>query len=115
MPITFNGILREAGFSLPDVRLLRHKDNRSAKGRSPYELWRDNKPLFDHYQSTQSLKNFSRLNAPFWASFVGTLSDETLFVGIYSVGSCQLLEVDTPMPHADGVDPAGSCNEYGLT
>ena len=56
MPIMLNTILREAGLAPADVRLLRHKDTRSTKGRSPYELWRDNRPQFDNYQSTQSVK-----------------------------------------------------------
>jgi hypothetical protein len=115
MPITFNGILREAGFSLADVRLLRHKDRRADKGKSPYELWRDTRPLFDTYQSIQTVKNQSRLDARFWASFVGTLTDETLFVGIYAVGPPRLLDVDTPKPHTDGIDLAGICNVYALS
>lgn len=50
MPIMFNTILLAADFRLADVRLLRHKDKRAAKGRTPYELWRDNRPQFDLYQ-----------------------------------------------------------------
>lgn len=115
MPIMFNTILREAGLSLPGIRLLRHKDKRASRGRTPYELWRDNRPQFDLYQATQSVGNESKLRAPYWASFVGTLSDETLFVGLYSVRNPRLLEQDTPRPHMDGVDEAGSCHVYDLT
>jgi hypothetical protein len=114
MPIFFNSILIEAGFDLGDVRLLRHKDNRAEKGRSPYELWRDDHDKFDLYQATQSIKNGSKLKASNWASFVGTPGDETLFVGIYSVKNRRLLEQDTPMPHRDGIDRAGSCYFYDL-
>jgi len=60
----FNTILTEAGISLADVRLLRHKDQRATKGRSPYELWRDNRNQFDLYQSNQSIENRGKLNAP---------------------------------------------------
>jgi hypothetical protein len=38
-----NTILLAAGFDLGDVRLLRHKDARAAKGRTPCELWRENR------------------------------------------------------------------------
>jgi hypothetical protein len=57
MPIMFNTILEAADFRLADVRLLRHKDRRAAKGRTPYELWRDNRPQFDLYQATQRLSH----------------------------------------------------------
>jgi hypothetical protein len=112
MPMMFNTLLKEAGFTLSDVRLLRHKDSRSAKGRTPYELWRDQRPLFDKYQSTQGIRNESKLNAPYWASFLGTPTNETLFVGIYAASNKRLLDHDQPMPHADGVDLAGSCHIY---
>lgn len=115
MSIMFNTVLEAAGFRLADVRLLRHKDRRAAKGRTPYELWRDNRPQFDLYQSTQNVGNQAKLSAPFWASFVGTPNDETLFVGVYSVANRRLLEQDTPKPHMDGVDAAGSCHWYDLT
>ena len=115
MPIMFNTILLAADFRLADVRLLRHKDKRAAKGRTPYELWRDNRPQFDLYQATQSVGNENKLKAPYWASFVGTPSDETLFVGIYGVKNPRILKQDTPKPHMDGVDKAGSCHVYDLT
>ncbi len=115
MPIMFNTILLAADFCLADVRLLRHKDRRAAKGRTPYELWRDKPQQFDLYQATQSVENRKKLKAPYWASFVGTPSDETLFVGIYGVKNHRLLEQDTPKPHMAGVDKAGSCDIYDLT
>lgn len=115
MPIMFNTILREASISLANVRLLRHKDDRAIKGRTPYELWRDNREKFDMYQSTQSIQNRGKLNVEHWVSFVGTPSGETLFVGLYSVRYHGLLEKDTPMPHMDDIDLAGSCDVYDLT
>ncbi len=115
MPIMFNTVLLAADFNVSDVRLLRHKDGRAAKGHSPYELWRDNRLQFDLYQSTQSVKNESKLRALYWASFVGTPSDETLFVGIYSVKNQRLLEQDTPKPQMEGDDETGSCHVYELT
>lgn len=115
MPIMFNTILREAALPLSDVRLLRHKDQRAAKGRTPYELWRDNRQKFELYQSTQGIKNRKYLNSRYWASFVGTPNNETIFVGLYGVKYRGLLVQDTQMPHMDGVDKAGSCDSYELT
>lgn len=115
MPVMFNSILLSADFDVGAVRLLRHKDKRAAKGRTPYELWRDDRQQFDLYQATQDVKNESKLKAPYWASFVGTPSGETLFVGIYGVKNRKLLEQDTPKPHMAGVDRAGSCHVYELT
>jgi hypothetical protein len=111
----FNSVLRQGGLAFSDVRLLRHKDQRATKGHTPYELWRDDRPRFELYQSTQTIKNRNKLRAPFWASFVGTPSDETLFVGLYAVKYLGLLQEDTPKPHTDGVDKAGSCDTYRLT
>ena len=53
MHIMFNSILREAGIAPENVRLILHKDKSAKKGRSPYELWRDDRPKFELYQSTQ--------------------------------------------------------------
>lgn len=115
MPITFNMLLREAHLPLSDVRLLRHKDNRSARGRTPYELWRDDRQQFELYQAIQGIDKRKKLRARYWASFVGTPSDETLFVGLYTVKYKGLLSRDTPRPHRDGVDKAGTCDEYEMT
>lgn len=115
MPIMFNSVLLAAEYNVGDVRLLRHKDKRATKGRTPYELWRDNRERFDMYQATQSVKNEGKLQALYWASFVGIPTDETLFVGIYVVKSRKLLEQDTPKLHTEGVDEAGSYHVYELT
>jgi hypothetical protein len=114
MGISLNMIFREAGLNLAELRLLRHKDKRATKGRTPYELWRDNRQQFDLYQSMQSIENRGKLSARYWASFVVTPSDETMFVGLYRANYRGLLEQDTPMPHAEGIDKAGSCDVYDL-
>lgn len=114
MPIFFNTMLHAAGLPLADVRLLRHKDQRAAKGRTPYELWRDDRPQFDLYQSIQAVRNESRLRAPYWASFVGSPNDETLFVGLYLNRGARLLDKDIPKVQMDGVEVAGTCNIYDL-
>lgn len=115
MPIMLNTLLTAAKLPLSEVRLLRHKDRRAEKGRTPYELWRDNRPLFDLYQSTQRVENESRLRGLFWASFLGTPAGETLFVGLYRTDNRRLLKKDMPKPHMDGVDKAGRCHLYDLT
>jgi hypothetical protein len=115
MAIMFNTILREAGLTPSDVRLLRHKDKRATKGRTPYELWRDNRRQFENYQSGQSIENRNKFAAPYWASFVVNFDDETMFVGIYAVKGRQVLERDRPKPHIEGgIDKAGSCDIYHL-
>jgi hypothetical protein len=115
MPIMFNSLLNAAGLPLSEVRLLRHKERRAEKGRTPYELWRDNRPQFDLYQSTQSLDNETRLKGKYWASFLGIPTGETMFVGLYRVENKKLLDRDMPRPHMEGVDKAGSCHLYDLT
>ena len=114
MPIMLNTILQAANFNVEDVRLLRHQDNRAEKGRTPYELWRDNRQQFDVYQATQAIENDIKLRASYWVSFVGTPYDETMFVGIYRVRNRTLLDQDTPKPHMAGMDKAGSCYIYDL-
>ncbi len=118
MPIMLNTILREAGLSLTGVRLIchnRHKASRATKGRTPYELWRDNPPQFELYQSTQRIRNRKKLTAPYWAVFVADLNGDTMFAGLYAVRYRDLLEQDTPKPHTNGVDKARSCDIYDLT
>ena len=116
MPIMFSTILREAGLDLTDVRLIRHKDTRATRGRSPYELWRDNRPQFELYQSTQKIKNRKKFTAPYWAVFVVNVNDETMFAGLYKARYHGLLTRDTPQPHIEGgIDKAGSCDVYDLT
>jgi hypothetical protein len=115
MSMMFNTILREAGLRLGDVRLIRHKDKRATRGRTPYELWRDNRPQFELYQSIQKISNRKKLKASYWAVFVVNPNGETMFAGVYAVRHRGLLEKDTPTPHADGVDKAGSCDVYDLT
>jgi len=115
MPITFNSILRGVGLDPADVRLLRHQDHRADRGRTPYELWRDNRPQFESYQSTQRIESRSKFKASYWASFVGTRDGDTLFVGLYGVKYLDLLKEDRPMPHTDDIAEAGSCDEYSLT
>tara|TARA_R110002049_G_scaffold308493_1_gene512697 strand:+ start:2465 stop:2890 length:426 start_codon:yes stop_codon:yes gene_type:complete len=115
MPLMLNTILNDAGIPLEKVRLLRHQDQRALKGLKPYELWRDDRPGFEQYQSHQSFGNHTKLNFPYWVSFVGTPSNETLFVGIYSVRYKGVLAKDIPAPHTHDILEAGSCDAYELS
>jgi len=54
MSILLNSLLVQYGLAPKDVILLRHQDQRASAGRTPYELWRDDRPGFESYQSCQS-------------------------------------------------------------
>ena len=114
MPILFNTILVGAGISPTAVRLIRHKHNEAERGRGPYELWRDNRQLFELYQSIQNVSNRKKLSVPYWAVFVVNHNDETMFAGMYSVVYRGLLKHDMPRPHMEGVDKAGTVDIYEL-
>lgn len=115
MPVGFNLLLSAIGLDLGGVRLLRQQE-KSAPGRSPYELWRDRRNVFEEYQARQATGNRVRFGtAGHWASFVATPDSETLFVGIYRVEGYRFLNVDAPKLHIEGVDPAGTCDTYALS
>jgi hypothetical protein len=115
MPLRFNALLAQGDIAPAAVRLLRHQDSRSAKGRTPYELWRDDRPAFEFYQEAQSFGNRSKLRGDYWASFVVTPSAETLLAGFYGCRYIGVNDVDRMWPHAAGTDPAGTCDTYELT
>jgi hypothetical protein len=115
VPVYFNSLLAQFGLTPETVILLRHQDKRAWPGRTPYELWRDNRPAFEDYQSYQTFDNRSKFTrAPHWASFVATPSGATMFVGLYTAEYRGLLTKDAPQPHNDEVQPAGSCDVYSL-
>lgn len=113
MAILFNMLLDGADIDPADVRLLRHKDGRAAPGRTPYDLWRDDRPAFERYQSVQSGKR-ALFQSPLWAIFVGTPAGETLFVGLRRVRYLGRNVETITWPHADGVDPPGTVDTYEL-
>lgn len=98
MPVMFNTLLQEAGIPIAEVILLRHRDPRAPRGWTPYELWRDNRPAFEYYQSIQDVRARSKFRRRYWASFVATLRGETLFVGLYERHGRRLLESDQKCP-----------------
>jgi len=112
--LSFNSMLREAGIDPTEVRLLRHKDQRAQKGRSPYEMWRDNRPQFEKYQSTQAIGNRAVLKGRYWASFLGMPSDSTLFIGLYQMEYLGLNTETFEEPHTHECRPPGSCDMYNL-
>ena len=115
MPVMLNSILQGAGLDLTQVRLIRHKDKRATKGRSPYELWRDQPDQFEAYQSSQNPSNRKKFSAPHWAVFIVDAFDETMFGGLYAAKYKGLLKKDRPKPHIEGeIDKAGSCDMYDL-
>jgi len=115
MPILFNSLLAQFGLVPATVILLRHQDKRAAPGRTPYELWRDDRPAFEVYQSYQTFENRSKFSrASHWASFVATPDGATMFAGLYAAKYKGVLEKDTPQPHRDDIDLAGSRDVYDL-
>lgn len=116
MPILFNSILSQIGISPSDVILLRHQDLRSGTLRTPYKLWRDYRSDFEIYQSMQTIDNRSRFDrGVYWASFVVTLDYQTLFAGLYHAEYTGVNAEDRPWVHADGVDIAGTSDQYKIT
>lgn len=115
MPLRLNMVFAQCGISPSEVRLLRHQDKRAPKGRTPYELWRDDRPAFEAYQRTQGENNRSRLQAPFWASFIVTTSGETLLAGFYSSRFIGPNTEPLPRIFGEGFDPPGTYDVYDLT
>jgi hypothetical protein len=80
--IWLNSLLQDVGLNPGRVRLLRHETT-AYRGRTPYTLWRDDRPEFERYQSTQGRHRRAYFNSPYWAAFVVPPDGRTLFVGIY--------------------------------
>ena len=114
MPLLFNSLLIQAGIAPSDVRLLRHQDQRSSKGRTPFELWRDDRPAFDRYQQFQSFNNRSRLARRYWASFVATSSNETLLAGLYHSRYVGINDTEWRWENTPLVNAVGTCDIYEI-
>lgn len=83
MALTFNMLLQDAGFDPHNVRIARHVDSSKKAKRSPYLLWRTDRPAFELYQSIQSQEKFRVGN--FLASFVAAPGGRTLFAGMFHI------------------------------
>jgi hypothetical protein len=115
MSLTFKTALVEAGIDPSNVRLLRHQDSRADYGRTPYEMFKNDRPSFELYQSHQSFDRRSHLKAEYWASFVGTPDKRTLFCGLYTSRYIGVGDRDVPCPHIEGeTDKAGHYDLYEL-
>lgn len=114
MPLGFNAILSAASISPADVRLLRHQDNKGAT-RTLYDLWINDRDLFEAYQARQVIANGPKLKAKYWAAFVVTPEDKTVFAGLYSVGARTQLPTDMPRHNGPGFDSAASHETYETT
>ena len=110
--LTLSSLLRGAGLDPSDVLLLRHKDNRAAKGRSPYELWRDDRRQFQNYQSVQSVKSRKKFGRPYWAAFVVNAFEEEVFAGIWKGARQYLIEEERPgISNPQIIDAPGTCDQ----
>lgn len=115
MPIRFNTLLAEAGIAPERVLLVRHQDHRAGEGRSPYALWRDERPSFELYQSHQNVADHRILaGGDIWASFVGTADGGTLFVGLYRARCRGEGAADLRLGDALGIALAGPLERYDL-
>lgn len=97
MGLNFNMVLAGVGIAPGDVRLLRHQTGPFA-GRTPYSLWRDHPAAFLTFQGIQSAQNGPRLFARYWAGFVVTPAQSTLFVGLWHVERVGLADPETVDP-----------------
>src|SRR5690606_18197554 len=77
--------LRGAGIDPAEVRLVRHQDTRFGTRASPYQAWLSDDGRLEDYQQIQRRPIFD--GARLLASFVGTPPGETLFIGLFEVGT----------------------------
>jgi len=115
VPIAFNDLLLKAGISLKSTRLLRHQEPGANRGRSAYELWRDDRVAFDVYQGQHGTQaHQSLVSATAWASFVGTPQGETMFVGLYAARYAGLSQTETVSPTTGIKYDAGYAHIYEI-
>jgi hypothetical protein len=85
------------------------------RGKKPYQLWRDNRPAFELYQSVQGFDGKPKLaSAKYWASFLAMPNGETLFAGLYAVASGEVLETQMVDPSTGTLLLPGTRNSYTL-
>lgn len=114
--LTFNDLLRKMGYRLDQIRLLRHQEPGAARGRSPYELWRDDRRAFNAYQTQHGPQAHQSLGkATHWTSFVGTPQGETMFTGFYRAKYVGASPTETKSPTTtDKKNPIGSVHLYEI-
>lgn len=94
--VTINELLIANGIDPAQVALLRHTGKRGEPIR-PFDLWQRHDGSFDLYQSTQA-PGKAVFRSPYWASFVSTPANETLFVGLYSASLGDRAKIDWLCP-----------------
>jgi hypothetical protein len=115
MPLTFKDALTDAGIDPKKVRFLRHVDREADPGKTPYELFKKDRPEFELFQSHQNPKNRANFKGEYWASFVGTPDKRTLFCGLYASRYVGVGDRDVRRPtRTDKVDRAGNYDKYEL-
>lgn len=112
MPLSFNMLLSSAGLDPEQVSLLRHQDLRARRGRSIYQLWRDDRAGFEDYQSRQRRSARLKFKRPIWASFVAAPNGETLFAGLYRIGQPAPSSTAWRTPLSGEVVAAGADNVF---
>ena len=90
MELKFNSLIRDAGIDPRQVRLLRHQTV-LPDGRTPFDLWVQDRDLFNEYQSYQQHARRSFFLSPYWSTFVGLPDGRTMFSGLYRVDQPQLV------------------------
>jgi HNH endonuclease len=90
MVATFNELLQASGIDPRQVSLLRHQTERG--GRTPNDLWEDDREAFLLYQATQ--QDVLTFRRPYWASFVSPAKHETLFVGLFEAQIDREVEIN---------------------
>lgn len=115
MALTFNLLLKSEGIDPGEVRLLRHAKRQGVPGMSPYQAWRENRDVFERYQSTQLMRDRRYFEAPFWASFVTLPDRRTLFVGLYGIELAEQSVAQFDCPMTARVIPDGTVDRYAAT
>ena len=83
--ISFNALLHAENIDPAAVKLVRHQDKRISGRPTPYQLWKMRDGSFERYQEIQSRPKIFA-GAELLAAFVATPLNETLFVGLYTIG-----------------------------
>lgn len=104
--LRFNMLLSEAAISPSNVRLLRHREA-GVRERTPYTLWRESQDAFEAYQAVQRQDRAAHFRANYWASFVVGPGGDTIFVGLFKVGTVVPVPPETlhPLTLEPLVDP----------
>ncbi len=113
-PLTFATLLTAAGYSPNSVALLRHSNDRRQGATFLYDLWQNDRPLYERYQSVQTPGKATLLSVPHWASFVGLAGGKTLFLGLYTAKLSGKIAPGTKHALDDGLEPESN-NVYENT